>query len=345
MPEFYYRIRYMGAEFIRNILRHQLWLVFLLSWIVFQLGLNIQYGYWKSHSDLDWIDIVGEGGAAFFVITWLLILLSVRPSGRVTTFLTAGLIGVFASCFQDLLDELIELPENVYWDSLIESIPLGLVILTYGIWLWSREQKVINRYFDRRELRCRDHRPLDHMTSLSKPSYLKQQLDRLRKHQARSRVALIQLDIRNAEGLSHQLGHAVADRFLADLSEVLRVAIRQNDLLCHSVGYRFYLLLTDVSPEMADQMVEDLDRLIRYFPFRSGNHQAAVYLTPVFGIAYGNEVIESGEEEDKLPWSERMMAMAKQGRWNPNDTADSSAVGVETTGSDLTSGAPSGNLV
>jgi len=54
------------------------------------LQLLLAVGQIKSWGEIDWMDVVGEGGCAALALAWLIMLLHSRPAGRVTRLLALG---------------------------------------------------------------------------------------------------------------------------------------------------------------------------------------------------------------------------------------------------------------
>ena len=132
------------------------------------LLLHLACGEVKSVSEWVWLDIIGEGGSALLALVWLGLVLKSRPAGRVTNYLALGLSGIFFSWWIDSLDEFIRLPDSITWDHWLESgpMPVGLILLTIGIYHWHREQLAISAQMEKREKLFREHRLIDKHTPL-----------------------------------------------------------------------------------------------------------------------------------------------------------------------------------
>ncbi|TXI33965.1 MAG: GGDEF domain-containing protein, partial [Aquipseudomonas alcaligenes] len=158
---------------------HRLKLAALLLAANAALLLHLGAGDLKPMGDWVWLDILGEGGSALLCLVWLGLVLKSRPAGRVTNFLALGLGLVFLSWWVDALDEFILLPDSISWDHWLESapMPLGLVLLTLGIYHWHREQLAISAQMEKRERLFREHRMFDKLTPLGDADYLRLQLE------------------------------------------------------------------------------------------------------------------------------------------------------------------------
>jgi len=74
---------------------HPRMIVLTLSIIVLALLLCNMMGTTKLWQEIDWWDVLGEGGIVLLTILWQFFLLLSRPPGRVTTLLTVGLCCLF----------------------------------------------------------------------------------------------------------------------------------------------------------------------------------------------------------------------------------------------------------
>jgi hypothetical protein len=108
---------------------------------------NSQQGITKSISAWSVIDILGEGFTALFVLFWMMLVLVTRRPGKTTNWLALGLLGFYLSCWQDFMDEFFKLPSGrIPWDSVVESLPIGLVCLSVGLVFWYLEQRQLETY-------------------------------------------------------------------------------------------------------------------------------------------------------------------------------------------------------
>lgn len=257
----------------------------------------------KTTSEWNWLDIVGEGGLALLALIWLLLILHSRPAGRVTQFLSLGLSAVFIAGFQDWLDEFIYFPERALWDHWIESgfMPIGLILLTLGIYHWHKEQLLITEQLRKRERLFREHRGLDFTTSLSGAHYLRVQLQHeLAQGNQENPLALVLIDIDNFAQINRRYGNREGDNLLHSLSELLLLNIRRNDLLCRYAGDRFALLLPNTGKLMANTIAAEISQAVRHFAFKPQQQQDSIFHSVSIGIAFSCGQTAEADTPDSL---------------------------------------------
>lgn len=225
----------------------------------------------KTWAEIDWLDVVGEGGSSIALAVWMILILSSRPAGRVTDLLTLGLGFMFLAMWQDNLDEFIRIPSEQWWDHWLESVamPVGIGLLTYGLFHWHSEQLAINQQLKRREQLFREHRYTDSLTQLGRVDYLKAQIQRQRVQTAGGPFALVMLEIEQFSTVARRLGHRESDRLLREMAEIILLNIRQQDLVCRFAGDRFALLLPDTTPGDALILAQQVQMAIAHFAFKT----------------------------------------------------------------------------
>ncbi|RMM93031.1 GGDEF domain-containing protein, partial [Pseudomonas savastanoi] len=187
-----------------------------------------------------------------------------RPAGRVTNYLSTGLSCVFFSWWIDALDEFIRLPSHIQWGHWLESgpMPIGLILLTLGIYHWHREQLAISAQMEKRERGFREHRLYDKLTPLGSADYLKRQLvvsleESLCQQQP---LSLLVLDVDDFSAINNAFGHAEGDEVLSALSHLLVLNLRRQDLLCRLAGDRFVVLLPNTGESQAKLLALELQQ-------------------------------------------------------------------------------------
>jgi diguanylate cyclase (GGDEF)-like protein len=255
---------------------HRLKLAALLLAANAALLLHLGAGDLKPMSDWVWLDILGEGGSALLCLVWLGLVLKSRPAGRVTNFLAIGLGLVFLSWWVDALDEFILLPDAISWDHWLESapMPLGLVLLTLGIYHWHREQLAISAQMEKRERLFREHLLFDKLTPLNTADYLRRQLQQslVEARTEQQPLSLVILDLDDFSQINRLHGHAEGDRVLQALTQLLLLNLRHRDLLCRLAGDRFVVLLPNTGAREAQLLAEELRLAVAHLAYKARTH-------------------------------------------------------------------------
>ena len=266
-----------------NVLKHHRWKLLLLV-LAANIGvlLNLAFGTPKAFSEWQWLDIVGEGGTALFMLFWLGLVLKSRPTGRVTNYLASGLCFMFFSWWMDALDELIRLPKHLHWNHWLESgpMPIGMILLTIGLFHWHREQQAINQQMEKRERVFREHRLFDKLTPLGGAEYLKRQVsDCLAQSlEQQQPLSLLALDIDDFASINQHYGHAEGDAVLQALSQLLLLNLRRHDLLCRLAGDRFVVLLPNTGENQARLLALELQQAVQSLAHKTRQHGERVHL-------------------------------------------------------------------
>ena len=266
-----------------NILKHHRWkLSLLLLAANIDLWLTLAFGTAKSFSEWQWLDIVGEGGTALFMLFWLVLVLKSRPTGRVTNFLSIGLSCMFLSWWMDVLDEFVRLPKHIHWDHWLESgpMPIGMVLLTIGLFHWHREQQAINQQMEKRERVFREHRLFDKLTPLGGANYLKRQISDCLSQSLEQQqpLSLLALDIDDFSAINQHYGHAEGDAVLQALSQLILLNLRPHDLLCRLAGDRFVVILPNTGESQARLLALELQQAVQGLAHKTRQQGERLYL-------------------------------------------------------------------
>ncbi len=266
-----------------NILKHHRWkLGLLLLAANIDLWLTLAFGTAKSFSEWQWLDIVGEGGTALFMLFWLVLVLKSRPTGRVTNFLSIGLSCMFLSWWMDVLDEFVRLPKHIHWDHWLESgpMPIGMVLLTIGLFHWHREQQAINQQMEKRERVFREHRLFDKLTPLGGADYLKRQISDCLSQSLEQQqpLSLLALDIDDFSAINQHYGHAEGDAVLQALSQLILLNLRPHDLLCRLAGDRFVVILPNTGESQARLLALELQQAVQGLAHKTCQQGERLYL-------------------------------------------------------------------
>lgn len=272
---------------------HPRMLLVSLSAIIVAVILSFSLGELKSWQQVDWLDVLGEGGIVLLTIVWQLFLLISRPSGRVTTLLTIGLCCFMFSSLLDALDEFIHYPEQALLP-LFESVPapFGMILMTWGLYQWHQEMLTLNAQLRRREAGVREHDEVDLVTRLYRADYMREQISQsLSRHQAAFCVAAVDID--QFDAFNRRFGHPEGDRLLREVAELILMNVRQTDLVCRYAGDRFILLMPELSIKRANQQVQQIANAVRHLAFKTGNQSVFHTLTTAVIEASQNEPCEA----------------------------------------------------
>ena len=288
---------------------HRLKLAALLLAANLALLLHLAAGDLKPMAEWVWLDILGEGGSALLALAWLVLILKSRPAGRVSSLLALGLGCVFFSWWVDALDEFIRLPDSITWDSWLESapMPIGLLLMTVGLYHWHHEQLAISAQLEKRERLFREHRLFDKLTPLGAAEYLRRQLQLSLQHAEQAQpLSLVAVDLDNFSALNQRFGHAEGDAVLQAISQQLLLNLRCQDLLCRLAGDRFVVLLPNINPDKFQKPLENLRQTVKSIPFRF--RDARVEITISIGATLfreGDHTTDAFERADKALYSSK----------------------------------------
>lgn len=220
-------------------------------------------GVLKPASEWKWMDICAEGGTAVMSALWALLILGSRPGGRVTTLLAGGLMAIMLGAWADCLDEFFVIPAGQFWDNWLEALmPLGMVLLTVGLYYWRQEQFTLNEHMLKRERLFRDHRSFDRLTQLADAGYLRRQMELERDRQNGRSAALVMLDLDEFHRVNREHGPREGDRLLQAVGHLLLLNLRPHDLLCRYAADRYAVLLPDSSAAQAATIARQLQRAV-----------------------------------------------------------------------------------
>lgn len=263
------------------------------------LYLYLLTGDIKPWESIKWLDVIAEGGTTLLAFFWLVLLLRSRPSGRVTLLLSLGLSCFVFSWWMDFLDEFIKIPANVFWDNWLESlpIPVGLVLLTLGIFHWHKEELAISAQMAKRERVFREHRLFDGLIPLGGAGYLREQIKLALKEAdlLNQPFSLVAIDINNFTNINHTYGHQEGDQVLQSVTQLLLLNLRQQDLLCRLAGDRFVAVLPSTSVAQAETTAIEMQLAIENFAYKTIQHGKRIYLTASTAVTIGQQ-----EDADSL---------------------------------------------
>jgi diguanylate cyclase (GGDEF)-like protein len=255
------------------------------------LYLYLMTGDIKSWEMIKWLDVFAEGGTTLLALFWLVLLMRSRPAGCVTSLLALGLSCFVFSWWMDFLDEFIKIPDTIFWDNWLESlpIPIGLVLLTFGIFHWHKEELAISAQMVKRERVFREHRLFDALIPLGSAGYLREQL-KLALKEARTEaqpLSLVAIDIDHFSQINQLYGHQEGDAVLQSITQLLLLNLREQDLLCRLAGDRFVALLPNTNEHEAEIIALELKNAITHLAYKSTHLGKRIHLSASTAITVG----------------------------------------------------------
>lgn len=229
----------MQASWLTGLRPHLPWLAALaLAWLG-EIVLVAYSGALKTGRERDWIDLFSEGLVLAFLLYCFVLVLSSRAPGKVTHLFASGLFILMLAFGHDVLDELWHIER---WDALhswLEFFPLGLALITLGLYGWRQEQLTINRHFRRRQSVLGALLQFDHTTGSATVPHLCAFLEQ---HSSVQRLAII--SVTNTAQWQRQAGYNASEDALLRFNEVLLLNLRNDELLCHLGSGLFIAALT-----------------------------------------------------------------------------------------------------
>lgn len=255
---------------LSTILLHKRKLSFLCATLLSCVLVTAWVGNAKYWDEIDWMDVIGEGGSACAMAIWIVFILGSRPKGRVTDLLTLGLGAMMVAFWQDALDEFIRIPAEQWWDQWFESVamPVGISILTYGLYHWYQEQVVVNDILKKREQFFREHLWLDNITHINRVESLNKQLRIIGEENGDNDLSVIMMDVDKFSAFNRVYGKQEGDRFLFQLAEFLQLNMREEDLLIRYAADRFTIILPRTDYVCAQAFAAELQDAVSHYHYR-----------------------------------------------------------------------------
>ena len=160
-------------------------------------------------------------------------------------------------------------------------MPVGMILLTIGIYHWHREQLAISAQMEKRERLFREHRLFDKLTPLGGADYFKRQLASTLEDSARRQqpLSLLVLDLDRFAAINHDYGHAEGDAVLQAISHLLLLNLRRQDLLCRLAGDRFVVLLPNTGESQARRLALELEQAVQGLAHKTRQHGERLQLS------------------------------------------------------------------
>ncbi|HAS3640645.1 TPA: hypothetical protein I6201_002012 [Vibrio cholerae] len=262
------QLNYQLFDIFYGIRCHRIWFVILVISLIALFAFNYLNGYVKPQSQLDWLDIIGEGSSTIMVLVWVLVILSTRTPEKITNYFSFGFICILLSLSQDFIDEFIRLESYTMVGNLVECMFIGLGIVTYAFWQWRKELLVISNYISqRRKLNPRTPIHAQHYR-LPDVRHLHQALTRAKQvPMNKEPIFLLAIHLVNERQLIHSLSQNEVSRLTISISELLFITARSHDLVCHCAAHHYLILMENCNESEASQFARQLEGLLNSFVF------------------------------------------------------------------------------
>ncbi|MFT2091210.1 GGDEF domain-containing protein [Paraglaciecola sp. 2405UD69-4] len=254
--------------------------------LALSLSLSLGLGEAKPIKDISWLDIIGEGSVALLSLAWIFFLLVSRPPGRVTSALVLGLSCFLFSANLDLIDEVMSYHDAATVLSMVESIPsaIGMLIMSYALYQWHKEQLMLNKQLQKREQALRQHHQIDFVTALYSADYMRTQIDLALQHEHPPEFTVAMLDIDDFDVFNRKFGHEQGDMFLRELSDLILMNLSAADLACRYAGDRFILLFPDTDLITAQRVANQIKTAIANIAFKPSSSKESFYHRLSFAV-------------------------------------------------------------
>jgi diguanylate cyclase (GGDEF)-like protein len=276
------------------IMQHSRLVIFHVSLLLMAIFLSSISGELVLLKTVEWSDVIGEGSVALLTIFWTLAVMMSRPSGKVTNLLVIGLSLVTFSAMLDLFDEFMDPISAINWISLFESIPaaIGMLVMSYALYLWHIEQLALNQQLRRRELDYRWHKEIDAITLLYRGSYWKERAKNLARNKVSASIVVV--DVVNFSSVNMHYGIVEGNRILREVAQILLMNVRNTDLVCRYAGDRFVILLPNTNLQDSLLLVNQIQCSIESVAFKPNNLKVSLFIKvkSVVGCLELTETIE-----------------------------------------------------
>lgn len=270
---------------------HKTAFIYLFLSVFFVVTITFSLGELKAIDRIDWLDVIGEGCMNLFFLIWILLTTMSRLTGRVTRLLLTGLITMHISMLLDFIDEFLDYSDSSFIAE-IESLPapIGMLIMTVGIYYWHQEQLSVNQQLRKQERFHREHRYTDAITGLYGAIYMKQQIDlEIEKlKDSHKSFSLIMVDIKKFDKFNRKFGDSNGNQFLKDIAQLITLNIREVDLVCRLASDRFIVLLPQKKSDYAEQVAKHIQQSIATLAYKPNGsdeityHQVSTSVTSVY---------------------------------------------------------------
>lgn len=212
---------------------------------------------------------------------WIGFVITSRPKSKVTTLLVVGLSFLFYAMLFDFIDELFKFDNPQHWIFRLEATPapIGMILITIGLYHWGKEELAVNEQLKRRERFYRDNALTDYVTQLYSADYMRQQINYELEHRTSTEApfSILLMDLDQFDHFNRQHGDADGDRLLREIADITVMNLRNTDLACRYAGDRFIVLLPNTAQAEAEQLAAQVCDSVAHLAFKTSKKGESVY--------------------------------------------------------------------
>jgi len=150
---------------------------------------------------------------------------------------------------------------------------------------------------------------------------LEKQIAESHNNQNNDPLTVLAIDIKNFEEINSKFGHAVGDRVLNFVAQLVKGNLRQMDFLARSVNDEFLVILPTASTEMCGEIIERIQSAFRMRKFDVSDDESIAIELNIGWATYANEgstpnqllsYAELKKEQHKIPIGDNVVAFPQE---------------------------------
>lgn len=152
----------------------------------------------------------------------------------------------------------------------------------------------------------------DELTDLYNYRFLQQRLDDEigRADRYRKRLSLLMLDLDNFKSVNDTHGHLVGDSVLAEIGQLLKVTVREVDIVARYGGEEFSVILPETDASGAFIVAEKIRESVSLHRFSDVDGERTIHVTASIGLA--NYPVHATDKESLLRAADDALYRAKE---------------------------------
>lgn len=117
---------------------------------------------------------------------------------------------------------------------------------------------------------CNQNAYIDDLSGLYNRKYYDSVIDRLNSLKRNKTISGIMIDVDQFKCINDQFGHVVGDNAIVNLGKIITGVVGENDMAFRHAGDEFIIISTNITEEMAAEIVERLEKAVDEFNEASG---------------------------------------------------------------------------